>query len=195
MHLHDVLRLWRSEIVGESPQVAWTEDAVRHLTPDQREGLPREAVPGGLRRDDRTGVPAFLAPAHHEPNPPATNEALDALEDALGFELPRPVELLLRLHDGGDFFVPTMEGLPDELSSPLRLFSAAEMAEAYGELIAGVREALEEEDYDEDGLFRLARRFGAPKDEADVFAEQLGAVFGGWRTGLEILPLTRVPGT
>jgi|GEM_PF-3320675 len=193
MHLHDVLRLWRSEIVRPATQVAWTEDAARVLSADQRAALAREVVPGELRRDDRSGLSVLVAPARHEPNPPATDDALDALEDRLGFELPRPLELLFRLHDGGDFFVPTDEGLPEPLGAPLHLLSAAEVGEAYGELLTGMRAALEEEDYDDEGLFRLARRFGASTDRAPGLAKQLGAVFGGVGQGLAVVPLVRVP--
>jgi hypothetical protein len=195
MHLHEVLRLWRDAIVDGSPQVALSEDDARELPAEAASQLPRETIPGDLRRDDRSGFPALLAPAEHRPNRGASFETLELLERRLGFVLPDPLELILRLHDGGDFFAPTLEGLPPPVDQPLHLFSAREIASAYGELVDGIRAALEKLDPSDDDLFRLARRFGAPKEEAAAFAEQLGRVAGGWDRGLEIIPLTRPAGS
>lgn len=195
MHLHDALRLWRAEIIGGSPLLALAEEDARSLPAEVLAGLPRESLPGGLRRDDRSSVQAVLAPASHEPARPASMDALDELEARLGFELPRGVELLHRLHDGGDFFRPAIEGLPAPLDGALHLFSTTEMIAAYGEMLAGMRTALERLDPDDDQLFRLARRFGAPKEEAGVLGDQFGRIHGGWDRGLEVIPLARPAGS
>ncbi len=193
MHLHDIIRMWHAELSASRPQVAIVEEDMRNGK-DVLAGAPHEAIPGGLRRDDPAALPVRLLPARHEPGKPASPETLDELEDALGFELPRGVELLLRLHDGGDFFVPDVDGLEEPLSEPLRVLSADGIREAYAAMLATLRDHLDELDPDEDDLFRLARRFGHGRDAAYEFADRLGAVAGGARTGLPVLPLLRPAG-
>ena len=192
MHLHDVLRLWRSEILSEAPKVAFSSD-----DSSGNNGLlaqmPWETIPGGLRRDDQTVIRVRLLPALHAPARPASGGALDALEDRLGFELPKAVELLFRLHDGGDFYAPQLDGLEPASCRPLHLLSTEEMREAYIELLEGLRVRLEEEEAEFDDLFGVARRFGIPRGAANAMAEQLGALMGGNDRGVEILPLLRSP--
>lgn len=195
MHLHDALRLWRTEIVSPEPRVALAEHDLRNVDKALVDGFAREALPGGLRRDDKTGFQAVLAPAQHRPARPATGDALDALETRLGVELPRGVELLLSLHDGGEFFAPTAPGLPEALSAPIQLLSCEEIGEAYGALVRRIGAWLGEQEPDDSDLFRLGRRFGASPDGARVMANQLGQVVRGADRGLEIVPLARVPGS
>ena len=194
MHLHDALRLWRSEIVSSTPRVAMAADDLRGVDKSVLAGLAREALPGGLRRDDKNGLQAVVAPAEHRPGRPAEGDALDALEARLGLELPRGVELLLSLHDGGEFFAATTPGLPASLSAPIQLLSCAEMAEAYDVLIRRMKSVLEQQDPDEGGLFRLGRRFGASPENARALADQLRGLRGGADRGLEIVPLARLAG-
>jgi hypothetical protein len=195
MHLHDALRLWRTEIVSTSTEVGLADSDVRGVPDSLLSGLSRETLPGGLRRDDRTGVQAVLAPAEHHPARPATGAALDALETRLGFELPRPIELLLSLHDGGTFFAPTLAGLSDDLSSALQIFSCAEIGEAYGTMVTRLAATLIERDPDDNDFFRFARRFGASTENADALAGQLAGIRNGSDRGLEIVPIARVPGS
>lgn len=194
MHLHDALRLWRSEIVSPDRHVALADDDLRGVDAALLSGLARETLPGGLRRDDKTGVQAVLVAAEHRPGRPASGDDLDALERRLGVDLPRSLELLLSLHDGGEFFAPTLEGLPDPLGAPVTLLSCAGIAEAYGALVEGLTAALDEQDGDGDDLFRLARRFGASRDNAGALADQLGRLRGGSDRGVGIVPLARVAG-
>ncbi|MCP4869724.1 MAG: SMI1/KNR4 family protein [Proteobacteria bacterium] len=191
MHLHDVLRLWHAELATEQPLVAIVEDDMRNGR-GVLEGAPREALPGRLRRDDPAALPVRLLPARHDPAPPASDDALDALEAALGFDLPRGIELLLRLHNGGDFFRPTSEGLEAPLNEPLRVLSAEAMAAAYGGLLETIRDQLGDIDADADDLFRMSRRFGHGRN-AHEFADCLGAVYNGAKGGLKVIPLARPP--
>ncbi|MEE2828163.1 MAG: hypothetical protein VX498_03160, partial [Myxococcota bacterium] len=93
MHLHDVIRLWRQELVSEDPQVAISEELAA-ATGTLLEAMPRDILPGGLRRDERSTLQVRLLPAAHRPERPADNDSLDSLEQHLGFELPRSIELL-----------------------------------------------------------------------------------------------------
>jgi len=191
VHLHDVFRSWRAEIL-EGTQVAVVEEdlgPVRELV----SGLPHDAIPGGLRRDDPSGLRVRLLPASHHPQRPASDDDLDALEETLGFELPREVELLLRLHDGGDFYRPDLEGLVDPLDKPLRLLSSAQMGEAYTDLVHGLRTRLIERGADHDDFVRIARRFGIGRGDAKDFADQLARLVGGRDPGLRVIPLVRPP--
>lgn len=190
MHLHDVLRSWRDEIVGPSPQVALSEEDAGVALPVD---LPRAAVPGGLRRDDPSGLAVRLMPAAHAPARPATAEALDRLEEELGFELPRGIELLLRLHDGGDFYVPTLPGLPDRLARPVHLLSTVETGQAYAELASTLRGVLLGRETDKADLFRYVRRFGVGSDAAGRFVDRLWEILRGAETGLPVIPLARAP--
>ena len=194
MHLHDALRLWRAEVVSDAPRVALTADDLRDIDPATLDGLSRETLPSGLRRDDRSAVQAVLAAAEHRPGRPATGDDLDALEQRLGVPLPRGLELLLSLHDGGDFFAATVPGLEGGPGAPLRLLSCSEIGDAYERMLRAITAALEEADPDGDDLFRLARRFGASRDQANVLGDQLGAVHGGATRGLEIYPIARLSG-
>jgi len=132
-------------------------------------------------------------PAVHEPRPPVADDALDALEDALGFELPRGLELLFRLHDGGAFFKPTVDGLDAPLNLPLSLLSASEVADSYRIMLDGMRDRLGDLDADADDLFRIARRFGLKSNVAGRFADALGEVYNGASKGLPVIPLLRPP--
>ncbi len=195
MHLHDALRLWRTEIIAPEPKVALASDDVRDGDSALVAAFSRESLPGDLRRDDRCGVLAVLGPAEHRPARPASAEDLDALEGRLGVELPREVELLLSLHDGGEFFAAAVPGLSDGLAAPLQLLSCVEIGDAYEAMLARIAETLDEQDPEEDDYFRVARRFGAPREEAEVLASQLGAVRSGVRRGLDIVPIARVAGS
>lgn len=194
MHLHEALKLWRAEILAPHPVVAWADEDLRDLPEGLVPTLSRDTVPGGLRADEADSVPVHLAPAEHLPERPATPERLEALETALGFELPDAVDLLLRLHDGGDFYRPRLPDLPPRLADPLRLLDTAGIAAAYAGLIAQLRAALREQEPEDDDFFRIARRFGAPKAEATVLADQLRRVARGAARGLEIVPVARARG-
>jgi hypothetical protein len=193
VHLHDVLRLWHAELATKNPVVAIVEADLRNGR-EVLNGAPHEALPGGLRRDDPAALPVRLLPARHDPAPPATPEALDVLEDALGFDLPRGIELLLRLHDGGAFFQPVVKGLEAPLCEPLRVFSAEQMADAYRSMLAVLASGLKEMGADDNDCFRMARRFGLNREAAEEFADRLNAVRTGAQSGLAILPLLRPPG-
>jgi hypothetical protein len=193
MHLHDVLRAWREELLRDAPETAMAEEVARSLGAPL-EPMPRDALPGGLRRDERGSLQVRLLPAKHQPNPPASDEALDALEQAIGFELPREIELLLRLHDGGRFFEPQVAELPAEESEPLHLLSCSEMAVAYGRLVDGIGSELEDRGSDANDCFVAGRRFGASPQAAELFASQLAALASGQRCGLQLLPLMTPPG-
>ncbi len=195
MHLHDLLRTWRDEIVSKAPRVALAEDEVKLLRADQLVDRERMTVPGKLRRDEREPVQATLFPARHEPNKPASDDALDDLEAALDFTLPRPLELFLRLHDGGAFFMPDVADLPEAVGRPLRILSCAEMAEAYDELVMGVRAQLAELEPDDDDLVRIAGRFGCRGDGREAMVGELEAINEGAEAGLQLIPLVRAPGT
>ena len=195
MHLHDLLRAWRAEIVSPSPQVALADDEVKRLTPAQLVDRERMIVPGKLRRDEREPVQATLFPAVHDPGKPATDDALDDLEGSLDFAIPRPLELMLRLADGGDFYRPDIEGLAEELARPLHLLTCAEMAEAYDEIIRGVRTQFESLEPDEDDLSRIAGRFGCRGDGREAMAAELEAIVDGGEAGLQLIPLVRAPDT
>lgn len=190
MHLHDVLRLWRDEIVGASPTVAFSEEDAGPALPQD---LPRDVIPGGLRRDDPASLAVRLVPATHHPSPPATDRALDGIEGTLGFELPRSVELLLRLHDGGDFFRPAMPALPEALGGPIRLLSVAEIALAFDSLARQVRTCLSARQPEWDDLLRLARRFGVVGTAAADFAGQMRALLDGRQDGFQVVPVARDP--
>lgn len=193
MHLHDLLRAWRDEIVSKAPQVALAEDEVKLLRPDQLVDRVRMTVPGKLRRDERDPVQATLFPARHEPNKPANDEAMDDLEASLDFGLPRPLELFLRLHDGGQFYVPDVEGLPEAVGRSLQVLSCSEMAEAYDEMIRGVRDQLAEREPDDDDLVRIAGRFGCRGDGRDAMVSELESIHDGADAGLQLIPLVRAP--
>lgn len=195
MHLHDLLRAWRAEIVSTSPQVALSDDEVKRLTPGQLVDREKMTVPGKLRRDEREPVQATLFPAVHEPGKRASDDALDDLEGTLDFEIPRALELLLRLHDGGDFYRPALDGLPEEVARPLHLLTCAEMAEAYDEVIRGVRDQLAEIDPDEDDLRRIAGRFGCRGNDRDAMVIDLERINDGADAGLQLIPLVRAAGT
>ncbi len=193
MHLHDLLRAWRAEVVGTTPQVALADDEIKLLRPDQLVDRERMIVPGKLRRDERQPVQATLFPARHEPGKPATDDALDDLEATLDFALPRPLELFLRLHDGGRFYLPDVEGLPEEVGRPLQVLSCAEMGEAYDELIRGVHDQLAESEPDDDDLVRIAGRFGCRGLSRDKMVLELGSINDGADAGLQLIPLVRAP--
>ena len=191
MHLHDLLRAWRAEIISPAPQVALADDEVKRLTPGQLVDRERMTVPGKLRRDERQPVQATLFPARHEPNKPATDDALDDLEGTLDFALPRALELLLRLHDGGDFYIPAIDDLPEEVARPLHLLTCAEMSEAYDEIIHGLRAQLDEIEPDDNDLVRIAGRFGCRGDGRDAMVQELEAIADGADAGLQLIPLVR----
>ncbi len=193
MHLHDLLRSWRDEIVSVSPQVALAEDEVKLLRPDQLVDRERMIVPGKLRRDERQPVQATLFPARHEPAKPATDDAMDDLEGSLDFALPRPLELFLRLHDGGEFYRPDVEDLPEEVGRSLHVLSCAEMAEAYDELIRGVHDQLAESEPDSNDLVRLAGRFGCRGLSREKMVLELESINDGADAGLQLIPLVRAP--
>jgi hypothetical protein len=195
MHLHDVLRAWREQILSPNPRLGISDDELRLVPAELSAGRDRVTVPGKLRRDDSEAMQVALFPARHAPARPATDDALDDLEGTLDFPIPRPVELLLRLHDGGDFFVTTEEALPPELREPFHLLSAQEIGVAYEQIIAGVRRALEGLDREDDELARVASRFGAKGPARDALMEELEAVLDGAEAGLQIVPLLRAPGT
>lgn len=193
MHLNDVLRLWRTEVLQEAPETAVVEEAASSLGSLLGE-MPRDSLPGGLRRDEPAALQVRLLPASHHPGAPASDHQLDRLEEHLGFELPQSVELLLRLHNGGDFFRPEVEGLPAPHAEPLRLLSCDEMSQAYLRLLSRIAERTMEWEDDQGELFRAARRFGAMPEQAEVLADQLAALRGGQRLGLQLLPLMLPPG-
>jgi len=193
MHLHEVLRAWRDEVLSSEPEMAIAEESA-HALGGLLESMPRHALPGGLRRDEPGVLQVRLLPAQHHPNPPATDEDLDDLERKLGFDLPREIELLLRLHNGGRFFEPRVDDLPDREADPLRLLSCSEIAEAYGRIVECIGADLEDKQVDFDGCFRAGRRFGAAPEAAELFAAQLEGLAAGGRSGLEILPLMAPPG-
>jgi len=193
MHLHDVLRTWREELVSTAPETAIAEEVARSLGM-LLEPMRRDALPGKLRRDEPNSLQVRLMPAKHQPNPPASEPDLDSLEEQIGFELPREIELLLRLHDGGHFFEPTVDDLPEAQAEGLHLLSCAEIAEAYQRLVQGIAEQLQEDEADENDFFRAGRRFGARPGEAEEFATQLAALTAGKRSGLKLLPLMIPPG-
>jgi len=193
MHLHDVLRLWRDELLAEAPTVAVSEERATRFG-NLLESMPRDVLPGGLRRDEPDGLHVRLLPATHETAPPASEQSLDSLEEQLGTQLPRAVELILRLHNGGRFFQPAVDGLDESLSLPLTLLSVTEMGEAYERLTTTLGQTLARRDDGKDGLFRVARRFGASKEKAEVLAAQLGRIAAGQSSSLEIIPLMTPPG-
>jgi hypothetical protein len=120
---------------------------------------------------------------------------LDELEAGLDIALPRPLELLIRLHDGGDFYVPDVPEIPDVESRGLSLLTVTEMVAAYEEIVGGVRDALAEMDPDDSDIERVAGRFGARGDSRDALVAELDAVHAGANTGLGIIPLVRAPGS
>jgi len=193
MHLHDVLRAWREEVLSEVAQTAIAEDVARSLDP-LLEPMPRDALPAQLRRDEPGSLAVRLMPAKHTPNPPATEQQLDALENQLGLALPREVELLLRLHDGGLFFEPQVDNLPAPHCEALHLLSCSEMAASYAGLISRIAQQLADRGANHDDLFRAGRRFGARPAQAETFAAGLSALTEGQRSGLELLPLMIPPG-
>lgn len=195
MHLHDLLRAWRAEIVSPHPAVAVADDETSVYPPEALLDRERMSIPGRLRRDEPDTIKATLLPARHEPGKPATDEALDAFETGTDLILPRPLELLLRLHDGGSFFIPDVPDLSDDLKLGLRLLSASEIVEAYQEVMGGISAALAEEDPDEDDLERIAGRFGAYGEGREALVAELDALMAGAETGLGVIPLLRAPGT
>jgi hypothetical protein len=193
MHLHEVLRTWREELLSSAVQVAIAEEAARALG-GPLEAMPRDSIPGGLRRDEPDSLQVRLLPAQHKPKPPAADNDLDTLEQQLGFELPREVELLLRLHDGGHFFEPQDPELSESHIPALKLLSCSEIATAYRGMVSRIGSALEEADASPNDCFRAARRFGASPEAAESFANQLEQLAAGRRSGLELLPLMTPPG-
>ena len=194
MHLHDLLRAWRDEVVSPRPQVALAEDETSGLPPELLQDRERMTVQGDLRRDERDSIQVTLFPARHEPNRPATDDALDELESALDTPLPRPLELLLRLHDGGRLYIPELPGMPDLDQRGLRLLSCKEIGEAYQEIILGVRAALTEMDASESDFARIAGRFGVRKEEREGIIEELSALVDGAESGFQLFPLVRAVG-
>ncbi|MCO4772805.1 MAG: hypothetical protein KDA24_22425, partial [Deltaproteobacteria bacterium] len=194
MHLHDVLRAWRGEIVSESPTVAIADGEDRGLPPDALLGRERLTIPARLRRDEREVIKATLLPARHQPGRPATDDVLDAIEGGLDLELPRPLELLLRLHDGGRFYIPALAELAAPEAQGLALLSGSEMVDAYREIVLGVRETLAGDPDDRD-LERIAGRFGARGAGREDLVNELDALAAGADNGLSMIPLVRSPGT
>ena len=195
MHLHDVLRAWRDEIVSKSPSLAVADGEDRGFPPEVLVDRERLTIPARLRRDEREVTKATLVPARHEPGRPASDDVLDDLEGGLDILLPRPLELLLRLHDGGNFYIPTPEGIDDPEAQGLRLLSGAEIVQAYQEVVEGVRNALEDMDPDDGDLERIAGRFGARGEGREALVAELDAIHAGAETGLGVIPLVRAPGT
>ena len=195
MHLHDLLRAWRDQIVSKKPTVAVADGEESGLPSSVLIDRERLTIPARLRRDEREVIKATLLPARHAPGRPGSDDVLDELEAGLDIILPRPLELLVRLHDGGNFYIPDVPEVDEPESHGLQLLSVSEIVQAYQELIEGVRVQLESMDPDDSDLERIAGRFGARGDGRDSLVAELEAVHAGADTGLGIIPLVRAPGT
>jgi len=195
MHLHDLLRAWRDEVVAPYPNLAVADGEDRGLPNSVLLDRERITIPARLRRDEREVTKATLIPARHQPGRPATDDVLDELESGLDLVLPRPLELMFRLHDGGIFYIPNLPEVVDPESHGLRLLSASETVQAYQEIVGGVRDTLSELDPDDSDLERIAGRFGARGDGREALVAELDAVQAGAETGLGMIPLVRAPGT
>lgn len=195
MHLHDLLRAWREEIMNPYPSLAVADGEDLGIPKELLADRERLTIPANLRRDERDTTNASLLPARHDPGKPATDDELDELEGGLDILLPRPLELILRLSNGGTLYIPTDERIEDPERLGLRLLSAKEMVDAYQEIIGGLQATLEEMDPDDGDLERIAGRFGARGDGREALVAELDAILAGADTGLGIVPLVRAPGT
>jgi hypothetical protein len=195
MHLHDLLRAWRDEIVNKRPTLAIADGEESGVPASVLLDRERLTIPARLRSDEREVIKATLVPARHEPGRPGSDDVLDELESGLDILLPRPLELLIRLHDGGNLYIPNVPEIDDPEPLGLKLLSVAEIVEAYQEIVGGVQAALEAQDPDDGDLERIAQRFGARGDGQEALVAELDAVHAGADTGLGIIPLVRAPGT
>lgn len=195
MHLHELLRAWRDEIVGPYPSVAVADGEDRGFPAAVLIDRERLNIPGRLRRDEREVVKASLVPARHEPGRPGSDDLLDELEAGLEINLPRPLELLIRLHDGGNFYIPDVAEIHDAESKGLKLLTVAEIVQAYQEIVNGVRDALKALEPDDSDLERIAGRFGARGEGREALIAELDAVYAGADNGLAMIPLVRAHGT